>query len=91
MRGRPTNLITALFQSIIITEFVNVRRWGISHDDLIRVRSGSGPGDIVIVRHIALNMLSQATPSTCLRDRRKRPTWDPDNVEQMAWRGGVGA
>ncbi len=52
-------------------------------DDLTRLRSGNGPENMAIVRHAALNMLSQATPITSFKNRRKKAGWEPDYLEQV--------
>jgi len=52
-------------------------------DDLTRLRSGDGPENMAIVRHTALNMLSQATPITSFKNRRKKAGWEPDYLEQV--------
>ena len=52
-------------------------------EDLTRLRSGDGPENMAVVRHTALNMLSQATPITSCKNRRKKPGWEPDHLEQV--------
>ena len=52
-------------------------------EDLTRLRSGDGPENMAVVRHTALNMLSQATPSTSFKNRRKKAGWEPDYLEQV--------
>ncbi len=43
------------------------------HDDLARLRSGHGPANMAIVKHTAMNLLTQAKPITSLKNRRKKP------------------
>jgi len=45
-------------------------------EDLARLRTGNGPQNMAIIRHCALNLLSQAKPSTSLKNRRKRAGWN---------------
>ena len=45
-------------------------------DDLARLRSGNGPANMAIIKHTALNMLSQAKPTTSLKNRRKKAGWN---------------
>ena len=52
-------------------------------DDLTRLRSGDGPENMAVARHTALNMLSQATPITSFKNRRKKARWEPDYLEQV--------
>ena len=42
------------------------------HDDLARLRSGDGPANMAIVKHMAMNLLTEAKPSTSLKNRHKR-------------------
>ncbi len=51
--------------------------------DLTRLRSWDGPENMAIVRHTALNMLSQATPITSFKNRRKQAGREPDYQEQV--------
>lgn len=46
------------------------------HDDLMRLRTGSGPANMALIRHTALNLI-QAIPDTAsLKVRRKTLAWD---------------
>ena len=45
-------------------------------EDLARLRTGNGPQNMAIIRHSALNLLSQAKPTTSLKNRRKRAGWN---------------
>lgn len=53
------------------------------HDDLSRLRSGSGPQNMAILRHIAINLLRKPTDKHSLKVRRKRANLDPDYLETL--------
>jgi predicted transposase YbfD/YdcC len=53
------------------------------HDDLARLRSGYGPANMAIVKHVAMNLLTQAKPTTSLKNRRKRAGWNQDYLEKI--------
>ncbi|RJF76488.1 ISAs1 family transposase [Azospirillum cavernae] len=49
------------------------------HDDLARLRSGSGPQNMAIVRHIAINLLRKPTDKHSLKvSTENAPNLDPD-------------
>ena len=48
------------------------------HDDLARLRTGHGPVNMAVVKHMALNLLKQAKTTTSLKNRRKRAGWSTD-------------
>jgi predicted transposase YbfD/YdcC len=50
-------------------------------DDLARLRTGHGPANMAVVKHMALNLLRQAKPTLSLKNRRKRAGW---NIEYLA-------
>jgi predicted transposase YbfD/YdcC len=52
-------------------------------DDLARLRSGHGPENMAVVKHMALNLLQQAKPTTSLKNRRKRAGWSADYLDQL--------
>jgi len=52
-------------------------------DDLARLRTDHGPANMAVVRHIAINLLRQATPSISLKNRRKRAGWNTDYLAQL--------
>jgi predicted transposase YbfD/YdcC len=52
-------------------------------DDLARLRTGHGPENMAVVKHMALNLLSQATPTTSLKNRRKLAGWSPDYLDHL--------
>jgi len=41
------------------------------HDDPARLRTGHGPANMAVVKHMALNLLSQARPTLSPKNRRK--------------------
>ena len=45
-------------------------------DDLARLRTGHGPANMAVVRHMAVNLLRQARPTVSLKNRRKRAGWN---------------
>jgi len=47
-------------------------------DDHARLRSGHGPENMAVVKHMALNLLHQAKPTTSLKNRRKLAAWNLD-------------
>ena len=56
------------------------------HDDLARLRSGQGPANMAIVKHTAMNLLTQAKPITSLKIRRKRAGWNQDYLKKIIQR-----
>jgi predicted transposase YbfD/YdcC len=53
------------------------------HDDLARLRTGYGPENMAIIKHMAMNLVRQATPTTSLKNRRKLAGWDPSYLETL--------
>ena len=53
------------------------------HEDLARLRTGHGPENMAVVRHIALNLLQQAKPTTSLKNRRKLAGWNLDYLAKL--------
>lgn len=52
-------------------------------DDLARLRTGHGPENMAVVKHIALNLLQQAKPTTSLKNRRKLAAWNLDYLAKL--------
>lgn len=52
-------------------------------DDLARLRSGHGPANMAVIKHTALNLLTQARPITSLKNRRKKAGWNQDYLEKI--------
>jgi predicted transposase YbfD/YdcC len=48
------------------------------HDDLMRLRTGSGPANMATIRHAALNIVKQIPDKASLKVRRKTLGWDDD-------------
>jgi predicted transposase YbfD/YdcC len=55
-------------------------------DDLARLRSGHGPQNMAVIKHTALNLLSLATPTTSLKNRRKKAGWNADYLAKVIQR-----
>ena len=53
------------------------------HDDLARLRTGHGPENMAIIKHMAINLVRQAKPTTSLKNRRKLAAWNPDYLETL--------
>jgi predicted transposase YbfD/YdcC len=53
------------------------------HDDLARLRTGSGPHNMAIVKHIAMNLVRNPKDKHSLKVRRKRANLDPDYLETL--------
>ena len=53
------------------------------HDDLARLRSGDGPQNMAIVKHIALNMVRNPKDRHSLKVRRKLANLNADYLEKL--------
>lgn len=53
------------------------------HDDLTRLRTGSGPQIMAVVKHIAMNLVRNPNDKHSLKVRRKRANLDPDYLEKL--------
>lgn len=53
------------------------------HDDLARLRTGHGPENMAVIKHMALNLLRAAKPTTSLKNRRKLAGWDIDYLGKI--------
>ena len=53
------------------------------HDDLARLRIGHGPENMAVVKHMAMNILRQAKPTTSLKNRRKLAGWNLDYLDDL--------
>ena len=53
------------------------------HDDLARLRTGHGPQNMAVIKHMAINLLRTAAPTTSLKNRRKLAGWDLDYLHQL--------
>src|SRR4051812_16760293 len=92
-RARRYYLSSALLDAPTFARAVRAH-WGVEdrlhwvmdvvfHDDLARLRTGHGPENMAIVRHMALNLVRQTTPTTSLKNRRKLAGWDPSYLETL--------
>lgn len=52
-------------------------------DDLARLRTGHGPANMAVVKHMALNLLRQPKPTLSLKNRRKRAGWNTDHLTAL--------
>ena len=52
-------------------------------DDLARLRTGHGPANMTVVKHMAINLLRQAKPTCSLKNRRKRAGWNTRYLETL--------
>lgn len=53
------------------------------HDDLARLRTGSGPQNMAVVKHIAMNLVRNPSDKHSLKVRRKRANLDPDYLQTL--------
>jgi predicted transposase YbfD/YdcC len=53
------------------------------HDDLTRLRTGSGPQNMAVVKHIAMNLVRNPNDKHSLKVRKKRANLDPDYLETL--------
>ena len=53
------------------------------HEDLSRLRSGHGPQNMAIVRHMAMNLLRGPKDKHSLKVRRKSAAWDTSYLEAL--------
>src|SRR4029450_4429138 len=86
-RGGKTTLARRYYLSSALLDALSFARavrghWGVEnrlhwvmdvvfHDDLARLRTGHGPENMAVVKHMAMNLVRQATPTTSLKSRRK--------------------
>jgi predicted transposase YbfD/YdcC len=52
-------------------------------DDLSRLRTGHGPENMAVVKHMAMNLLRGARPTISLKNRRKRAGWSTGYLETL--------
>ena len=53
------------------------------HDDLARLRTGHGPENMAVIKHMAMNLLRSAKPTTSLKNRRKLAGWDLEYLDHL--------
>ena len=52
-------------------------------DDLARLRTGHGPANMAVVKHMAVNLLGRARVNTSLKNRRKLAGWNLAFLETL--------
>ncbi len=52
-------------------------------DDLARLRTGHGPANMAVIKHMAINLLRRAEPTTSLKNRRKLAGWNPGYLDAL--------
>lgn len=53
------------------------------HDDLARLRTGSGPQNMAVVKHMAMNLVRAQNDKHSLKVRRKLANLNPDYLENL--------
>ena len=53
------------------------------HDDLARLRSGNGPQNMAVVKHMAMNLVRNPKDKHSLKVRRKKANLNPDYLETL--------
>ena len=53
------------------------------HDDLVRLRTGHGPQNMAIVRHMTMNLIRAKNDRHSLKTQRKRANLSPHYLEQI--------
>lgn len=53
------------------------------HDDLVRLRSGYGPQNMAVIRHMAMNVVRNPKDRHSLKVRRKLANLSPDYLEAL--------
>jgi len=53
------------------------------HDDLARLRTGSGPQNMAVVKHMAMNMVRAQDDKHSLKVRRKLANLNPDYLQKL--------
>jgi len=53
------------------------------HEDLSRLRSGTGPKNMATIRHMAMNLIRSAKDKHSLKVRRKSAAWDTKYLEAI--------
>ena len=48
-----------------------------------RLRTGHGPENMAVIRHVAVNLLRQVKPTVSLKNRRKRAGWNTAYLETL--------
>lgn len=53
------------------------------HDDLARLRTGNGPANMAVIRHMAMNLVRNPKDKHSLKNRRKLANLNPDYLETL--------
>jgi predicted transposase YbfD/YdcC len=53
------------------------------HDDLARLRTGNGPQNMAVVKHMAMNLVRNPKDKHSLKNRRKLANLNPDYLETL--------
>jgi predicted transposase YbfD/YdcC len=53
------------------------------HDDLMRLRTEHGPKNMATIKHMAMNLLRNATDKDSLKTRRKAAAWNQDYLKAI--------
>ncbi|MBY5363109.1 transposase, partial [Rhizobium leguminosarum] len=53
------------------------------HDDLARLRTGFGPQNMAVVKHMAINLVRSANDRHSLKVRRKKANLNNDYLESI--------
>jgi len=53
------------------------------HDDLVRLRTGNGPRNMAVIRHMTMNLIRAKNDRHSLKTRRKRANLSPDYLEDI--------
>jgi predicted transposase YbfD/YdcC len=53
------------------------------HDDLVRLRTGNGPRNMAVIRHMNMNLIRAKDDRHSLKTRRKRANLSPDYLEDV--------
>ena len=53
------------------------------HDDLARLRTGAGPANMAVIRHMAMNMVRNPKDKHSLKNRRKLANLNPNYLEDL--------
>jgi len=56
------------------------------HDDLARLRTGHGPQNMAVIKHMAMNMIRAAADRHSLKNRRKKAALNPDYLHAIITR-----
>jgi predicted transposase YbfD/YdcC len=53
------------------------------HDDLVRLRTGNGPANMAVIRHMAMNLVRNPKDKHSLKNRRKLANLNQDYLENL--------